>query len=216
MISGVRSTTLKIVGSSAATPPGTPPGLPAAAGSSAAGAGVAPGRGSAGVTAIVADFMLSGSTRRSSGYCVRRREGLVVGNPPDSIATPSPLATISRQPIRPGYDTSSNVTVALSGMVVSGAVNAHSIRIVDSPPRPGGKAIEAAVGVSVEATPSTARRNSAPWAWQAGTAAAAVSVSVTSPSPSRSIFWRSWNAGISAMSMTTSRRISSGATAIPA
>jgi hypothetical protein len=114
MISGVRSTTLKIVGSSAAMPPGTAPLLPAGIGSLAAGAVVAAGTGSTGETVIVAVLMSSGSARRSAGYWVRRSEGLVVESPPDSIATPVPVATISRQPIRSGYERSSNVTIGRS------------------------------------------------------------------------------------------------------
>jgi hypothetical protein len=44
----------------------------------------------------------------------------------------------------------------------------------------------------------------------------APSSSLTLPSPSVSIDWRSWNAGISAMSMTTSRSTASRPTVRPA
>ena len=96
------------------------------------------------------------------GRSSARRDGLVVGSPPESIATPSPVATISRQPIRSGYDGSSNVTVARSAEMVAAAQrSAHSIRIVERPPRPGGKAIEADVAAqrrsdAVDGEPQTA------------------------------------------------------------
>jgi hypothetical protein len=66
------------------------------------------------------------------------------------------------------------------------------------------------------ADPPTDSRSLPSCASQAGPWAAAASSSLTVPSPSVSIFWRSWNVGISAMSTTTSSRISFAATVIPA
>ena len=73
-----------------------------------------------------------------------RFDGLVAGSPAASTATPSPHTTISRQPRRSGYDVSSNAigVVSASG-VARRATNVHSIRIVDSPPSPAGKLIDA-------------------------------------------------------------------------
>ena len=93
----------------------------------------------------------------------------------------------------------------------------HTIRIVDRPPTPGGKVRPASVSVE---RPTRRRRPSAPATArapsQAVTRPASVSSSVTSPSPSVSKSRRAWNVGISAWSMTTSRRIRSGATRMPA
>ena len=161
--------------------------------------------------------MSSGWLIRSVGYVVSRDVGLVGGSPLASIVTPSPVATISRQPSRSAYEVSSNAIVVRSSMgAASVATYAHSIRIVERPPSPAGKEIAAPEGSSVAAAPSTVNRNPSAWAAQAGSRAASVSWSVTSPSPSASIRWRSSNVGISAMSMTMSRRISSAETAIPA
>ncbi len=124
---------------------------------------------------------------------------------------------ISRQPIRSGYETSSNaIGVDAASGAASGATNEHSRRIVESPPSPAGKLIAADVGSSVAAVPPTESRRSADWRAQNGAWAAAASASLTVPSPSVSMCWRSWNVGISAMSITTSRRISFGATVMPA
>src|SRR5258705_9179940 len=97
-----------------------------------------------GVAWIDAERMSSGWLMRSVGYDVSRFDGLVAGRPSALIATPSPDGTISRQPIRSGYEVSVNVTVAGPvSAAASGAVNAHSIRIVESPPAPGGNGIAA-------------------------------------------------------------------------
>ena len=108
-----------------------------------------------GVATIVADRMSSGWLTRSCGYAVRRFDGLVAGRPSAATATPSPDATISRQPIRSGYETSSNeIDVAAEIGAASVATNVHSIRIVDRPPSPAGKLIAAAVRSGDAASPA--------------------------------------------------------------
>jgi hypothetical protein len=95
------------------------------------------------------------------------------------------------------------------------ALNPHTIRIVDSPPTPGGKVRPASVRVSASAVPSTVSASEGSSPSQAVTRPMSVSSSETSPSPSVSKSRRAWKVGISAWSMTTSRRIRSGSTRIP-
>ena len=148
MISGVRSTALKIVGSSAATPPGTARGLPAAMRVIGRRGRRRPGQ------------RFGRRRRRSSPTsCRAARRGGPPGTAsgeargsssaarPTRSATPSPVATISRQPIRSGIREvlERHGRPFVEWSMPSGAAKAHSMRIVESPPRPGGNEIEAAV-----------------------------------------------------------------------
>ena len=153
------------------------------------------------------------------GIGVRRADGLVVGSPPasidDALAGRDDLPPADPLRVRRGPRTSRSIAVERRRL----ARRRRRTRSASSTGRrgPAGSVIEAAVAVSVgrDAVDRQPQQRSLASS-QAGPAAAAVSASVTSPSPSASIRWRSWNVGISAMSMTTSRRISSGASVIPA
>ena len=93
----------------------------------------------------------------------------------------------------------------------------HTMRIVDRPPTPAGNVRPASVERrAFDATPSTVSASVGSSAVAGGRRARRRSPSSeTSPSPSVSKSRRAWKVGISAWSMTTSRRIRSGSTRMP-
>ena len=92
----------------------------------------------------------------------------------------------------------------------------HTRRIVSRPAAPGGKVSPAATGTIDSLRPATVRASDGAKVGQAVSRSASSSSSDTEPSPSVSIRSFSWNVGISAWSMTTSRITRSGSTRIPA
>lgn len=146
------------------------------------------------------------------------RLGLVAGSPCVSRIVPAAVATTSRQPIRSWYDVSLNVIRADRSVRagVSGARMVQVRRRVERPPAPAGNSTDDEPGAGVRATPSRSRARLGMRLAQAAVPQAAASSSLTLPSSSASIRWRSWNVGISAMSITTSRSIRSGAIVSPA
>ena len=142
---------------------------------------------------------------------------LAASTPEPVAVTPEPTTVISRQPIRDASKPSANAIVELATIGdASGASYVQTLRIVDSPPLPGGNVRPAPVSASRAAVPSTVRLRARPTDTQVDARAAAVSAGDSVPSPSRSKPWLAWNVGISASSMTTSSTTRDGSRRIPA
>src|SRR4051794_28924947 len=98
------------------------------------------------------------------------------------MIVPFPVATISRQPIRPEYEVSVNVIVDDSlARGASAAVYAHVRRSVDRPPAPGGNPTDDAPAVSDTGDPLRSSSRLLASAAQAPGAQAAASSSPTLP-----------------------------------
>ncbi len=148
---------------------------------------------------------------------MRRPVALSAGRSVPAMVTPLPATVISRQPIRAASNPSANSTAtgAPSG-AANGDSSVHTRRIVDRPPLPGGNEIPASMSRSGAAAPSTVSVRSRPTEVHHSSSAPWSSSSENSPSPSWSRSIVAWKVGISAWSMTTSSRIRSGSTRMPA
>ena len=226
--SGVRSVTSTSAARFSATPPGTAPGTapaptvaplevvvagaPAIGWASGGDHGASVGPPAEAVTAT--DRWSSGWARSSFGYAVSRLDTpspSAAGLPAaPAITVPFPSTTISRQPMRSAKEESSKVMAVAAIGLARAASYSHTRRMVVSPPAPAGSESPADIVVSDRACPSAVRRRSWARVPQALTRSCSSSAGATAPSPSRSIRWLSWNAGISARSMTTSSEIAAG------
>ena len=175
--------------------------------------------GPPGVATMATDRSASAWVSRFVGYTLRRSDGSDVRSSPATAAkvTPEPSTTISRQPSRSTNDVSAKVTsLPVTRGCSRRAVKPQTRRIVERPPTPGGNVRPASVSVSIRGAPSTMRVSADRIPAQAVARPASVSLSETLPSPSVSKSSRAWKVGISAWSMTMSRRIRSGSTRTPA